>query len=148
VVALNKWDLIEQREDSAKRWQREIEHRLHFAKQVPLLYVSALTGQRVVKLLDEVDNVYASAGIRISTVELNRWLHGHIEADPNAPPPRGSLRLFYATQTGVHPPSFLVFCNETKRVHFSFRRRLENSLRERFNFGASPLRLRFRARRE
>jgi GTP-binding protein len=147
VVAVNKWDLIEGREDQAKRWQREIEQRLHFAKQVPTVFVSALSGQRVLKLLDEVDKVYSSAGMRVSTVELNRWLHGHAEADPDAPPPRRSLRLFYMTQTGTHPPSFLVFCNEPRRVHFSFRRRLENGLRERFGFGASPLRLRFRARR-
>jgi GTP-binding protein len=147
VVVLNKWDLVEDREAQAKRWMREVSHRLRFVKQVPLLFVSALSGQRVSRILDEVDRVHASAGIEVPTAELNRFLHGQAEANPSAPPPRGSLRFYYMTQTGTHPPSFVLFCNDPRKVHFSVRRRLENGLRERFDLGSAPIRLSFRARR-
>jgi len=148
VVVLNKWDLISEREEESKRWLREVAHRLRFAKQAPLLFVSALSGQRITRILEEVDQVHASAGIQVPTADLNRYLHGQTEADPTAPPPRGSLRFFYMTQTGVYPPSFVLFCNDPKKVHFSVRRRIENDLRERFDFGAAPIRLSFRSRRE
>ncbi len=92
--------------------------------------------------------MHASAGVRVATPELNRWLQ-HVAEDERAAPAAGrSVRLFYATQTGVYPPRFVLFCNDARRVHFSLRRRLENSLRERFGFGAAPLRLTFRSRRE
>jgi len=148
VVVLNKWDLISEREENAKRWLREVGHRLRFAKQVPLLFISALSGQRVTKIFEEVDQVYASAGIQVSTADLNRYLHGQTEANPTAPPPRGCLRFFYMTQTGVYPPSFVLFCNDPRKVHFSIRRRVENDLRERFDLGAAPIRLSFRSRRQ
>jgi GTP-binding protein len=147
VVALNKWDLVPEREEAAKRWRERVRRRLQFAKEVPIVYVSALTGQRLLRILDDVDAVYAAAGQRVPTVELNRWLQGQLEGRPGAPAP-GALKLYYATQTGVRPPRFLLFCNDPKRVHFSFRRRLENSLREAFGFGAAPLRLEFRGRRK
>jgi GTP-binding protein len=79
---------------------------------------------------------------------LNTWLQEEAEKERRAPAKGGSVRLFYATQTGIRPPRFVVFCNEARRLHFSLRRHLENSLRERFGFGASPLRLTFRSRRE
>jgi len=148
VVVLNKWDLISKREESAKRWLSDVGHRLSFAKQVPLIFVSALSGLRMTKILEEVDQVHACAGIQVPTADLNRYLHGETEASPSAPPPRGSLRFYYMTQTGVYPPSFVLFCNDPKKVHFSIRRRLENALRERFGLGAAPIRLNFRARRE
>jgi GTP-binding protein len=147
VVAVNKWDLVENREGAAKAWEEEVRSRLRFAKHVPLVLTSARTGQRVSKILERVDEAHRSAGIRVSTQRLNRWLHEQPGGESGAQPPRGQLRLFYATQTGVHPPSFVVFCNDPSRAHFSVRRRLENSLRERFGFGGASIRLRFRGRR-
>jgi GTP-binding protein len=148
VVAVNKWDLVEGREVAAKAWEAELRQRLRFAKEVPIVLVSAKTGQRVVKILEKVDEVHRAAGIRVSTPELNRWLQ-EVSRKERAGPAKGrSVRLFYATQTGVHPPRFVLFCNDARRVHFSLRRQLENSLRERFGFGSAPLHLQFRSRRD
>jgi GTP-binding protein len=146
VVAVNKWDLIEGRETQAKKWEEDVRDRLRFAKQTPMLLISALTGQRATKVLDRVDEVYASSGIRIGTAELNRWLENAAANQRRAG--KRAFRVYYATQTGVHPPRFVIFCNDPKKAHFSVRRYLENSLRETFDFGAAPIRLRFRPRRE
>ncbi|HEX4825608.1 MAG TPA: ribosome biogenesis GTPase Der [Candidatus Polarisedimenticolaceae bacterium] len=148
VVAVNKWDLVEGREAKAKDWEREVRSRLRFVKEVPIVLVSAKSGQRVTKILDRVDDVFASASKRVPTPELNRWLQDEAARERRAPAKGGSVRLFYAAQTGIRPPRFVLFCNEARRLHFSLRRHLENSLRERFAFGASPLRLTFRSRRE
>ncbi len=147
VVAVNKWDLIEAREQRAKAWEKDVRERLRFVKQVPLVLVSAKSGQRIEKILDRVDEVYADASKRVPTPSLNTWLQEEADKERGAPAKGGSVRLFYATQTGIRPPRFVVFCNEARRLHFSLRRRLENSLRRRFGFGAAPLRLTFRSRR-
>ena len=148
VVAINKWDLVEGREDKAKAWEREMRERLRFVKEVAFVLVSAKSGQRVAKILDRVDEAFADAGKRVPTPALNAWLQEESAKERSAPAKGGSVRLFYATQTGIRPPRFVVFCNEARRLHFSLRRHLENSLRERFQFGAAPLRLTFRSRRE
>lgn len=148
VVAINKWDIVEERDVKAKDWEHEMRERLRFLKAVPFVLVSAKSGQRVVKILDRVDEVYADAGKKVPTPALNTWLQEEAVKERRAPAKGGSVRLFYATQTGTRPPRFLVFCNEARRLHFSLRRHLENSLRERFGFGAAPLRLTFRSRRE
>jgi len=148
VVAVNKWDLVERREEAAAAWQDELRRRLRFVKEVPIILLSARTGQRVLKVLDHVDAVHAAGGRRVPTPELNRWLQAQAQTERTSPAGRHSVRLFYAAQTGVHPPRFVLFCNDARRVHFSLRRRLENSLREHFGFGAAPLHLQFRSRRE
>ena len=147
IVAVNKWDLVSDREEAAKLWEGEIRERLRFARKVPLVLVSARTGQRVLNILDLVDEAYEAAGRRIPTTELNRWLQ-EVSSRERASPARGrSVNLLYVTQTGTRPLRFVVFCNDPRRVHFSLRRFLENSLRERFDLGSTPLGLRFRSRR-
>jgi len=148
VVAINKWDLVVEREVKAKDWEAEMRERLRFVKEVPFVLVSAKSGQRVAKILDHVDALYADASKRVATPALNNWLQVEAEKERRAPAKGGSVRLFYATQTGIRPPRFVIFCNEARRLHFSLRRHLENSLREHFAFGAAPLRLTFRSRRE
>jgi GTP-binding protein len=147
VVAVNKWDLIEGREEAARTWEEEIRYRLRFAKRVPMVLVSAKTGQRVEKILERVDDLHDRASVRVSTPELNRWLDDVARSERASPAQGRSINLLYATQTGVRPPRFLLFCNEPKRVHFSLRGFLDNSLRERFGFGSVPIRLDFRRRR-
>jgi len=148
VVAINKWDLVEEREVKAKDWEGALRERLRFVKEVPFVLVSAKSGQRVAKILDRVDELFADASKRVPTPALNTWLQEESVKERRAPAKGGSVRLFYATQTGIRPPRFVVFCNEARRLHFSLRRHLENSLRERFGFGAAPLRLTFRSRRQ
>ncbi|HXV76666.1 MAG TPA: ribosome biogenesis GTPase Der [Candidatus Polarisedimenticolaceae bacterium] len=145
IVAVNKWDLVGEREQAAKRMTADARQRLRFAKEAPIVLVSAKTGQRVTRLLETAARLHALGGSEIPTAEVNRWLQqvsgGLGEGAP------GSIRFFYATQTGTRPLTFLVFCNDPTRVHFSIRRRMENTLRERFSLGGVPIRLRFRARR-
>jgi GTP-binding protein len=148
VVAVNKWDLVEGREQRAKDWSEEVRIRLKFLKEVPLVLISAKTGQRVAEILRRVDVAFAEASRSVTTPEINRWLQEEAERERRSPAKGGSIRLFYATQTGVRPPRFVLFCNDARRIHFSIRRRLENSLRERFGFGGAPMRLTFRSRRE
>ena len=146
VVVVNKWDALEGREEAAKRWEETVRHRLRFLKQVPILYTSALTGQRVEKILDRVVEQFELAGRRLSTAQLNDWI-GRLQgvAGSSATSGRG-FRIFYVTQTGTHPLRFRIFCNDPKRLHFSLQRHLENSLRDRFDLGAAPIRLDFRSR--
>lgn len=148
VVVVNKWDLVAGREEAAKAWERELRSRLRFAPGAPVLFISAKTGQRASRLLETAEEIHRLGGIRVPTPELNRWLEEVARRERAAPARGRSLRLFYATQVGVHPPRFLLFCNDAARVHFSLRRQLESSLKERFGFGAVPVRLRFRSRRE
>jgi GTP-binding protein len=148
VVAVNKWDLLEEREQAAKDWQERVRYHLRFAKQAPVALVSAKSGQRVTKLLDLVEAAWEAAGRTVPTPTLNRWLERVSTAERGAPAAGRSIRLLYATQTGIRPPSFVLFCSDPRRVHFSLRRFLENSLRREFDFGPSPIRLQFRGRRE
>jgi len=147
IVAVNKWDLIGDREEQAKQWEERVRHRLRFAKQVPMLLISAKTGQRVTRVLELADELQAYGAKRVRTPELNVWLHEVAGSMVHGGPRGPSLRLYYATQVGSHPPNFVVFCNDPRKVHFSFRRYLENSLRDRFEFAGSPLRITFRRRR-
>lgn len=147
VVLVNKWDLLTEREEQAKEWEERIRYRMRFAKGVPLIFVSAESGQRVRKVLELVDEQFRLANIAVGTSELNRWLdemRGRTEETVSSG--RG-FRLYYATQTGVRPPRFLIFCNNPGRMHFSTRRHIENRLRDRFGYGAVPIRIGFRGRK-
>ena len=95
-----------------------------------------------------MDEAFADAGKRVPDTRAQRVAPGGIRQGAERPSQGRERPLFYATQTGIRPPRFVVFCNEARRLHFSLRRHLENSLRERFEFGAAPLRLTFRSRRE
>jgi GTP-binding protein len=148
VAVINKWDLIEGRESEAKRWEEEVRRKLKFIKQIPMILASAKSGQRVMKILDRIDAVHAEAGRQVPTPELNHWLREVARPKFDAVGKGRTLRVFYITQSGTHPPRFVIFCNDRRLVHFSFERRLKNSLRERFGFGGAPIRLDFRSRRE
>jgi GTP-binding protein len=147
VVCVNKWDLVEEREDAVRRIEDEIHERLSFARGVPILFLSALTGQRVGRVLEMAATLYAAAGRKIATPELNRWLREVCGPDIEVSG-RGGLRVFYATQIGTHPPRFVVFCNDPKQANPPFRRHLESALRERFGLEQVPVRLVFRGRRD
>jgi GTP-binding protein len=146
VVAINKWDLVTEREEAAKRVTEVARRRLRFAKEAPVVLISARTGQRVTRVLEHAAELHSLGGTTIPTGEANRWLQQTAGSRRDAP--RGALKFFYATQTGVRPVTLALFCNDPRKIHFSLKRRLENSLRERFSLGGVPIRLRFRARRD
>ncbi len=146
VVAVNKWDLVENREAQVKRWEVEVRERLRFAKETPLVFVSARSGQRVPRVLDLVDDADRATRIRVATPELNRRLALLPFARGPARGSGGGFRVLYGVQIAVRPPWFVLFCNEPKLAHFSTRRQIENLIRERFGFGPAPIRLELRGR--
>jgi GTP-binding protein len=147
VVALNKWDLLEAKTDrSFDEYVASMRRAVPFLDFAPVVSISAKTGQRVGKVLELAIDIWGERRRRVSTGELNRLL---AEAAERQPPPivRGRRpRLFYGTQVGVAPPTFVFFASDAASVHFSYRRFLENRLRDAYGFDGTPIRLVFRDR--
>jgi GTP-binding protein len=147
VVAVNKWDLVEDKTDRTfDQYTEWIRSEVPFLEFAPIVSISAKTGQRVGKVLELAIDIWGERRKRVSTGELNRVLRA--ASDRLAPPlVRGRRpKIFYATQAGVAPPTFVFFANDAALVHFSYRRYLENRLREEFGFDGTPIRLIFRDR--
>ena len=147
VIAVNKWDLVEDKTDKTfDQYVEWIRNDVPFLDFAPIVSISAKTGQRVGRVLEAAIDIWGERRKRISTGELNRVL---ISATDRTPPPpvRGHRpKLFYATQASVAPPTFIFFASDASAVHFSYRRYLENRLREQFGFDGTPIRLVFRDR--
>jgi GTP-binding protein len=146
LLVVNKWDLVEKDNASMGKFVEKLRLAFKFLPQVPIVFVSAVTGQRVTKIMKEVEIVAEQYSRRASTPELNRMLEDAIRLH-QPPIVRGRrMKLFYMTQTGTCPPHFVIFANSAEEVHFSYERYLLNQIRETFDFGGVPLRLSFRAR--
>jgi GTP-binding protein len=150
-VLANKWDLVTPRgEAHANRVLAEIHRQLRFLGAAPVLTVSAKTGAGLGRVLPLARRLAAASERRIGTSELNRWLQKtvalHDPAMAQRGPRRKPVRFYYGTQTGTRPPTFLLFCSEPASVQSSYRRFLENQLRESFDLAGTPVRLRLRAR--
>jgi GTPase len=148
VVIVNKWDAVPDKDSMTMvRYTEEIREQLHFLDYVPVLFISALNGQRVGKVLPTALAVAAQRKLRIPTGELNRLVQEAVAA--HAPTAGGrQVRLYYATQAAVAPPTFIVFVNNRDLVHFSYARYLENRIRASYPFEGTPIRLIFRNRGE
>jgi len=146
VLVVNKWDLMKEADPS--EYAKGVRQAFRFIPYAPLLFVSALTGQKVGTVLETALRVYQERLRRIPTSGLNRLVREAV-AGHSPPSKRGKrLRFYYATQAEVDPPTFVFFVNDPQLVHFSYRRYLENRLREAFGFEGTPLRLYFRRRSE
>ncbi len=148
VVLVNKWDTVEKDTYTMNEFVQTIRAELKFLEYVPILFISAKTGQRVKKVLPLALKVREARLRRISTGELNRLLREAVAKHPPKGGQRHRLKFFYATQARVDPPTFVFFVNDRKLVHFTYERYLENQLRERYDFLGTPLRLVFRNRVE
>jgi GTP-binding protein len=147
VIVVNKWDLIEKDTYTMEGYTREIRRVLKFIAHAPLVFVSAITGQRVEKAIDVALRVQRARSYRVPTAQLNKLVEDAVSRH-SPPSKRGKrLRIYYATQVGIAPPSFIFFVNDPQLVHFSYRRYLKNQLREASDFEGAPLRLSFRKRR-
>lgn len=148
VVVVNKWDLVEKDAYTMQAYVDHVYAVLRFLDYVPVLFVSALTGQRVGQVLPTALRIQEERLIRIPTAELNRILQEAVAR--HAPPSKAGKRLkfYYATQPRVDPPTFVFFVNAPRLVHFSYKRYLENRLREHYGFLGTPLRLSFRKQRK
>jgi GTP-binding protein len=147
ILVVNKWDLVEKDNSTIGAFVEDIRYKGKFLEFAPILFVSALSGQRVVKIFDLVDRIYAQYTRRIETGELNRKIREIIEANP--PPGRRSRpHVFnYITQVAIKPPSFALFVGDPGGIHFSYERYLVNRIRETFGFAEVPIRLFFRSKK-
>jgi GTP-binding protein len=149
IVAVNKWDLIEEKEtNTAARGQRELEERAPFLQFIPFLYLSAKTGQRVSKLLELILEVAEERTKRVPTSEVNRVLGALVDRQQPPQPVGESVRLLYASQIGTAPPRFAIVSNRPEAIPEAYTRYLVNGFREAWRFTGSPLNLKLRRRRE
>jgi GTP-binding protein len=148
VLAVNKWDLIKKDHEKIKGLDAAIDRQLQFASFVPRINLSALTGEHVHGLFKKIDMVYAEFSTRIDTPEVNRAVEEMVLKRP--PPSVGKTRIkyLYATQTGIRPPTFVVFVNRPEMIHFSYKRFIVNHLRECFGLNHTPIMLIFRKRKK
>ncbi|MDD4088990.1 MAG: ribosome biogenesis GTPase Der [Tissierellia bacterium] len=148
IIVVNKWDLIEKDNKTFKEFTDDIRQKLAYASYAPIMTVSALTGQRVNKILDAVDEVYGFRNLRISTGVLNDILTEAVLMNQPATVKGKRLKIFYGTQVAVNPPKFLIFVNDKEIVHFSYERYIENKIREAFEYKGTPIIIEFRNRNE
>lgn len=147
IIVVNKWDLIEKDTNTMNKMQKEIRQKLSYMPYAEMIFVSALTGQRLNKLYETIDNVEQFACLRIQTGVLNEILTEAV-AENEPPTDKGKkLRLFYITQVSVKPPTFVIFVNSKELAHFSYIRYIENKLREAFLFKGTPIRIILRERK-
>jgi GTP-binding protein len=146
IIVVNKWDLIEDKDTQG--WDKHIKSQFKFASYAPILYTSAKSGQGVAKIMPEVSHVYRERLKRPATAVVNNVIQQAVVSHTR-PRKRGQqLKIFYATQAEVNPPTFVLFTNNAKLIHFSYQRYLENKLRQAFGFTGTPLRLIFKTRGE
>ncbi len=148
VIVMNKWDAVEKDTYTVNTFNKKMQSDLKFMDYLVLVYVSALTGQRVDKILSLALEVYAQATKRVATGVLNDVITDAIVAVEPPSHNGKKLKVYYVTQSGVCPPTFVFFVNDAKLMHFSYQRYLENTLRKTFEFKGTPIRLVVRNRKE
>ena len=146
IIVINKWDAVEKETGTLEKYTKEVREKLKFMEYAPVVFISALTGQRVDRILKMVKEVYEQSARRVTTGLLNDILS---DAQSALQPPATSgrrLRIYYATQQSVMPPTFILFINDKTLMHFSYERYLENQFRKAFGFEGTPLRFILRER--
>ena len=148
IVIVNKWDMLEKETGTYEKYKKKILEDLKFMTYAPILFISAKSGQRVDTILSKVKEVYETAGKRITTGILNDVVNEAV--NDLQPPMQGGkrLKIYYATQGGVRPPSFVLFVNEEKLMQFSYQRYLENYFRKTFDFTGTPIRFILREKKK
>jgi GTP-binding protein len=144
IICVNKWDTVAKDDSTVGTYVLDIKDKLKFLEFAPIVFISALTGQRVRKILDIIEGVYDQYTKRISTAELNQKAREFIAAHP---PPRQNNRdnsISYLTQVGVKPPTFIFFVKSPKGIHFSYERYRMNQMRSTFGFDQVPVRIFFK----
>jgi GTPase len=145
IVAANKWDLMKGRgQDFSKKFDDDMRQQLKFLDYAPVLHISAATGERAGKILETIDKVSEARTTRVPTAELNRFVQAVTAVHPPVSPGRRHVRILYAAQTSVAPPTFVFFTNVATSFHFSYERFLINRLRESFGLVGTPIRLQVR----
>ncbi|HQJ38159.1 MAG TPA: ribosome biogenesis GTPase Der, partial [Bacillota bacterium] len=146
VIIVNKWDIVEKDDKTVDKYKAEIRNELSFMEYAPILFISALTGQRVNKVLELVNHVSDQHALRITTGMLNDVINEAVLTNQPAVSGGRRLKLYYATQVSIKPPTFALFVNEPSLMHFSYQRYLENQIRKAFSFEGTPIRFLLRER--
>lgn len=148
VIAVNKWDAVTKDAFTMNEFTEQVRDRLHFIPWAPIIFISALSGQRIHTVLDTVHHVWQNRFARLPTSDFNQVIRDAIEH--HAPPTKGQrrLKIFYGTQVRTNPPIFLLHINDKKLMHFTYVRFLENRIREEYPFEGTPIRISFRERRQ
>ena len=144
IIVVNKWDSVEKDDKTMDKMRQDVRRDLSYMTYAPIVFISALTGQRVDRLFDLINYVSDQASMRITTGMLNSVL---ADATARVQPPSDKgrrLKIYYMTQVGVKPPHFVIFCNDAKLFHFSYQRYLENQIRNTFGLEGTPVRLTIR----
>ncbi len=144
IIIVNKWDLIEKDNSTVKEFTDKIRNALSYMTYAPIIFVSAKTGQRIENIFESIVYIYNQSCMRVTTGMLNDML-ADAQARVQPPSDKGRrLKIYYMTQVGVKPPSFVIFCNDARLFHFSYQRYIENQLRGVFGFNGTPIRLNIR----
>ncbi len=148
IFIVNKWDLVEKETSTLEQYKKRIRKEIKTLDYVPILFISALTGQRVSKLFETIDAVISEHRKRIATAKLNQWLQEIFQNNP--PPLAGSrtVKLYYISQVTTAPPTFVLFTNEPRGITEPYLRYLMRQLRERYGFAGAPLRILLRRRKK
>ena len=136
IIAVNKWDAVEKTPSITADYEREVREKLKFLSFAPMMFISAKTGQRVQKLYGTIGEVHRARFVRIPTRDLNDFLRQEVLLRGGLP---SDVKIRYISQVKVNPPTFVMFSNKTRKLHFSFERFIENRIRERFPFTGSPI---------
>lgn len=148
IIAVNKWDMVEKNDKTINEYKKKINQVLSFMPYAEMIFVSAVTGQRLVKLYEMIDMVIENHSLRVATGVLNEIMTEAV-ALQQPPTDKGKrLKLFYITQVSVKPPTFVIFVNDKELMHFSYTRYIENKIRESFGFRGTPLKFIIRERKE
>lgn len=139
IIVVNKWDLVPKDGRTMNQFNEMIRESLSFIQYAPVVYVSALTGQRVPRVLELVDFVAGQHAARLSTPDINKLIKEAVRQNPPPADKNRRLKIMYATQGGVKPPKFILFVNDPELMHFSYRRYLENQFRSAYGFEGTPI---------
>lgn len=146
IIIINKWDLLDKDNNSFNKYVEEVRTKLAYLPYAPILTISALTGQRTNKVLETIDEVMNYRNLRISTGVLNDIITDAVLMNQPRSVKGKALKIKYATQVSVAPPKFVVFCNDSTLVHFSYIRYLENKIRENYEYKGNPVIIEFKSK--
>jgi GTP-binding protein len=147
IIVVNKWDAVEKDAYSVYQYEEKIRDAMKFLDYAPVIFISALTGQRLARLPELIRRANDARNLRIPTAQLNKFFEEHLEQPRATIAAKSRLKVLYITQAGIRPPTFVVFTSGTKtKLHFSYERYLINRLRETFDFFATPIRIKQRGR--
>ncbi|GAB2025921.1 ribosome biogenesis GTPase Der [Lactovum odontotermitis] len=147
LIVVNKWDTLEKDDKTMKKWEEDIRDGFQFLDYAPIVFVSAVTKQRLKQLPEKIKDIHKAQNIRIGSSVLNEVLMDAVAVNPTPTDKGKRLRIYYGTQVAVKPPTFVIFVNEVELMHFSYSRFLENQIRKAFVFEGTPIRILVRRRK-